>query len=169
MGIRTWANKKKTTTTGFASTTFAKMTSHYSMLTLSAFLMVAITACGCFPHFGAPRGAFRISADITSDESSDLPEDLVERRYRRGVAILKPVKPVLKKFRVRNPYRTSHRRVLPRYPAYRGHGSPVRPDLKPFRKNYPKYGSRSYPSYQGYGSPVRPDLKPFSIDYPHYG
>merc|ERR1711962_1672407 len=133
MGIRTESNKKKTTTTGFVSTTFAKMTSYNSILTLSALVLVALKACGCFPHLGAPRGASRNSADITSDEYSDLPEDLMERRYRRGVVILKPVKPVLKKFRVRNPYRTSHRRVLPRYPSYRGYGSPVRPDLKPFR------------------------------------
>merc|ERR1711962_400169 len=166
MGIRKESN---TTITGFASTTFTKMTSHYSILTLSALLLVALTACGCFPHLGAPRGAFRTSVDITSDEHSDLPEDLVERRYRRSVVVLKPVKPVLKKFRVRNPYRTSHRRVLPRYPSYRGYGSPARPDLKPFRIDYPKYGYRSYPSYQGSGSPVRPDLKPFNIDYPHYG
>merc|ERR1712189_105381 len=132
-----------------------KITSYNSMLTISALLLLTLTVCASFPFSST-------LIDISSEESSDLSQELVGRRYRRGVVIMKPpVRPVLKPFRIRNPYRTSHQRVLPRYPSYRGYGSPVRPHLKPFNIDYP--------SYRAYGPPVRPHLKPFDITYPKYG
>merc|ERR1712221_16322 len=115
MGYGQSRNKHGTTITGFVSTTFTKMTSYNSMLTISALLLLTLTVCASFPLSST-------SIDISSEESSDLSQDLVGRRYRRGVVIMKPpVRPVLKPFRIRNPYRTSHRRVLPRYQSYRGH------------------------------------------------
>merc|ERR1711973_316381 len=119
MGYGQSRNKKNTTITGFASTTFRKMTSYNSILTISALLLLTLTVCASFPLSSTLK-------DTSSEESSDLSRDLVGRRYRRGVVIMKPpVRPVLKPFRIRNPYRTSHRRVLPRYPSYRGYGSPT--------------------------------------------
>merc|ERR1712189_151881 len=116
MGYGQSRNKNSTTFTGFVSTTFTKMTSYISMLTTSALLLLTLTVCACFPLSSTLK-------DISSEESSDLSQDLVGRRYRRGVVIMKPpVRPVLKPFRIRNSYRTSHRRVLPRYPSYRGYG-----------------------------------------------